>query len=67
MTITSAIVEDNRLIAEFPTEALSDEGYAVRVFGDNRSAFGDYHTAPCVGLARSGLPSMSGVQSTNLL
>jgi len=35
---TIAIVEDNPMIAQLLSEMLSEEGYAVRVYGDGRSA-----------------------------
>ena len=36
--ITITIVEDDPLIIQFLSEVLSDEGYAVRVYSDGRSA-----------------------------
>ena len=58
---TIAIVEDNPLIAHFVSEALSEEGYAVRVFSDGRSALAGITTdAPDLVLLDLGLPLLSG-------
>ncbi len=38
MTSSIAIVEDDPLIIQFLCEVLGDEGYAVRVYSDGRSA-----------------------------
>jgi DNA-binding response OmpR family regulator len=58
---TIAIVEDNPLIAHFVSEALSEEGYAVRVFSDGRSALaGIMANPPDLVLLDLGLPLIPG-------
>lgn len=61
MTSTIVIVDDNALITQLLSEALSDEGYAVRVFGDGRSALeAILAQPPALVLLDLGLPLMSG-------
>jgi DNA-binding response OmpR family regulator len=63
MPTTIAIVEDNPLIAQFLSEALSDEGYAVRIYGDGRSAVaGLTMHPPDLVLLDLGLPLLSGAE-----
>jgi DNA-binding response OmpR family regulator len=60
MTII-AIAEDNPLIAQLLNEALSDEGYLVRIFGDGRSALAAIIAQPPdLLLLDLGLPFISG-------
>jgi DNA-binding response OmpR family regulator len=66
MTTTIAIAEDNPLIAELLSETLSNEGYAVRVFGDGRSALAAIIAQPpALVLLDLDLPSMSGEEVLN--
>jgi two-component system KDP operon response regulator KdpE len=61
MTGTIVVVEDNPLIAQFLSEALTDEGYAVRMFDDGRSALAAIIAQPPdLVLLDLGLPLMSG-------
>jgi len=58
---TIAVVEDNPLIAHFVSEALSEEGYVVRVFSDGRSALAGITTdPPDLVLLYLGLPLIPG-------
>ena len=47
MTSSIAIVEDDPLIIQFLCEVLGDEGYAVRVYSDGRSAVAAIIAQPC--------------------
>lgn len=59
--ITIAIVEDDRLIAQFLSEVLSDEGYMVRAYHDGRSGLAAIIAQPpALVLLDLNLPSMRG-------
>jgi len=59
--ITITIVEDNPLAAEFLSEVLSEAGYAVRVYGDGRSAVAAIiEQPPAMVLLDLELPAMPG-------
>jgi DNA-binding response OmpR family regulator len=64
--ITIAIVEDDRFISQFLSEVLSDEGYAVRVYSDGRSAVtAILAQPPALVLLDLGLPAMAGEEVLN--
>jgi DNA-binding response OmpR family regulator len=59
--ITIAIVEDDLLIAQFLSEVLSDEGYAVRLYPDGRSGLtAIIANPPTLVLLDLNLPAMTG-------
>jgi DNA-binding response OmpR family regulator len=59
--IMITIVEDDPLIAQFLSEVLSDEGYAVRGYSDGRSAVTTILAQPpALVLLDMGLPVMAG-------
>jgi DNA-binding response OmpR family regulator len=61
MTSSIAIVEDDPLITRFLSEVLGDEGYAVRVYSDGRSAVAAIITQPpAMVLLDLELPAMTG-------
>jgi two-component system response regulator ChvI len=61
MTVTIAIVEDDPLISRYLSEVLNDEGYAVRVYSDGRSALAAIIAQPpALVLLDLGLPAMTG-------
>jgi DNA-binding response OmpR family regulator len=64
--ITITIVEDDPLIIQFLSEVLSDEGYAVRVYSDGRSAMtAILAQPPTLVLLDLGLPAMAGEEVLN--
>jgi CheY-like chemotaxis protein len=61
MTSTIVVVDDNPLITQLLSEALTDEGYIVRVFGDGHSALAAITAQPPdLVLLDLQLPLMSG-------
>jgi two-component system response regulator ChvI len=65
---TIAIVEDNLLIAQVLSEMLSDEGYAVRIYRDGRSAVTALIAQPpALVLLDLELPAMTGEQVLSVL